>query len=573
MIRNSADNPGPALDLPDFPNNLASLQSRAFQRWELAHSQLTRTIQSYLEACIALDASCTALASRSLSHLSKESYHRIDMELLNLSSSKESLVKSRAVLAKIRNKSSTLAPISVLPSETLTTIFSMADDECLRNCFASVRSLCRPKAPGFASVCTQWRQLYFRWHVTSSHLDLVVGGEVNDAYYRHAKILAAKSPDAPLHLSIQDRVDNSSTKGDVSSDEVEKLVQFLVPLMPRVHVVDISFKFGSQLLLDSVVLPWVNCGTRVSPKVFKVWNTTGTGLPLQLGGPIELPHEGRVSSEELQHFFAPLQTLALWHCYAPPSASVYKGLTDLRLDILYDESISLDIVECLAASPNIHSLAVDDVKFVEQGESPTTVPLNSLRNLSLSQSKIGNSLKHLFPLLDTGSSSVTVIMRIILNPDFTSESQAFFRRSSVKRLFAYGNERYRYSSVASICPAPDLQELVLRDCSLRVEASGDSPITDEGGCTSTPWPLLHTLYLIGCTIEFETLQKLVSLHPIRKVRVHNGYIQMDERRKMTVEEHAKLEELLESQEGIDVKCVPDEVGCPTRLNFFDRMYA
>ncbi|KAG8794698.1 hypothetical protein FRC12_022422 [Ceratobasidium sp. 428] len=548
----------------DHSGSAFDLRSQAFLHWETIHAQLTETIRLYLEACLALHSACTA------PDLPDKSYREVDIKLLELCSSEGELIQARSVLTTIRNKSRALTPISVLPSEVLVAIFSIASNECQETCFASVRSVSKPKTPPFASVCTQWRQLYFRWHVSASHLDLVVSGSVADAYYRYAKAVASRSVGAPLHLAIRDRVDKSETT--VPSDDVAKLVDFLGPLLPRVCAVDITLKSLSQFLLDFFVLSWAKCRLRAPPKVFKVWNSAEDG-PLELRTPIELPDKEQLSSAEFQHFFSSLQTLALYDCSVTSDTGVYKSLVDLRIDWLHTGSISLNILDILVAAPNLHSLAVEDVRFAELGENTEAVPLALLRNISLSQSKIGDSLRHLFPLLNTGSNTLSVIMRIILEPDFTCESQAFFRRSSVKRLFAYGNQRYRYSTVASLCPAPDLQELVLRDCGfLNINSTEDLSVMDENESMRTPWPLLHTLYLVGCTLDLENLKKIVVLHPIRKLRIFNGYVVPDERRKMTPEECTQFEEVF-SQAGVDVKCTQDEIGCPTRLNFYYRLYA
>ncbi|KAG8714927.1 hypothetical protein FRC09_017101 [Ceratobasidium sp. 395] len=544
----------------DHPGGASDLRSQAFLHWETIHAQLTETIRLYLEACMTLHSACTA------PDLPDKSYREVDIKLLEICSSEGKLVQARSVLTTIRNKS----PISVLPSEILVAVFSIASNECQETCFASVRSVSKPKSPAFASVCTQWRRLYFRWHMSASHLDLVVSGSVADAYYRYAEVMASNSVETPLHLVIRDRVDKSETA--VPSDDVAKLVGFLGHLLPRVCAVDITFKSLSQFLLDFFVLSWAKCGPRAPPKVFKVWNSAEDG-PLELRTPIELPDKEQLSSAEFQHFFSSLQTLALYDCSVTSDTGVYKSLIDLRIDWLHTGSTSLNILDILVAAPNLHSLAVEDVRFAELGENTEAVPLALLRNISLSQSKIGDSLRHLFALLNTGSNSLSVVMRIILEPDFTCESQAFFRRSNVKRLFAYGNQRYCYSTVASLCPAPDLQELVLRDCGfLNINSTEDPSVMDENESMHTPWPLLHTLYLVGCTLDLENLRKVVMLHPVRKLRILNGYIVPDERRKMTVEECTQFEGIF-SQAGVDVRCTQGEIDCPTRLNFYDRLYA
>ncbi|KAG8778820.1 hypothetical protein FRC12_024808 [Ceratobasidium sp. 428] len=513
---------------------------------------------------MALHSACTA------PDLPDASYREVDTKLLELYSNEGKLVQARTVLKTIRNKSRALTLISVLPSEILVSIFSIASDECQKTCFDSAHSISKPKAPSFLSVCSQWRQLYFRWHVSASHLDLVVSGSVADAYYRYAKAVASRSIEAPLHLAIRDRAGKSEKA--VSSDDIAKLVGFLGPLLPRVCAVDIDFKTFSQLLLDSFVLSWIKCEPKVPPKLFKVWNRAEDG-PLELKAPIELPDKQQLSSTEFQHFFLSLQTLGLYDCSVTSDTSVYKRLVDLRIDCLHKPPASFSILDILAASPNLRSLAIEDVTLAELKENTRTVSLASLQNISLSQSKVEDSLRCLFPLLNTGSNSLSVVMRISLESNFACESQAFFHRSSVKRLFVYGSRRYRYSTVASLCPASDLQELVFRDCGfVNLSFAEDSSVMDENGSMRTPWPLLNTLYLVGCTLDLENLLKIVMLHPIRKLRVHNGYLKGPVvRRKMTLDEYTQFEEVF-SQAGVDVKCVQDETVCPTRLNFHDQLY-
>ncbi|KAG8778819.1 hypothetical protein FRC12_024807 [Ceratobasidium sp. 428] len=547
------------------PGSASDLRSQAFLHWETIHAQLIETIRLYLEACMALHSACTTPDL-----LPDKPYCDVDAKLLELCSGEEILIQARYVLKMVRNKSRALTPISMLPSEILVTIFSMASDECRKTCFAPVFSESKPKTPPFANVCTQWRQLYSRWHVSASHLDLVVSGSVADAYYRYATAVASRSVEAPLHLAIQDRVDKSETAA--SSDDAAKLLDFLGPLLPRVCGIDIGLKPSSQSLLDSLLTSWIKCRPKAPPKVVKVWNSTGDGV-LEPRTPIELPDKEQFPSAKFQHFFSSLQTLALCECSVTLDTDVYKRLEDMRIDFAHEAFTSLNILDILAASLNLRSLVVANVKFAKLGKNTGKVPLMSLQNIGLSQWNIEDSLGHLFPLLNTGSNSLSVVTRITLEPDFTRESRAFFDRSSVKRLFTYGDYRYRYSSVASLCPAPKLQELALRDCTLlNINFTEDSSVMDENGLMRTPWPMLHTLYLVGCPINLEDVKKIVTLHPIRKLRIFNGSLLPDKRQEMTLEECTQFEETI-SQAGVDVRCVPDEIDCPTRLNFYDRLYA
>ncbi|KAG9085076.1 hypothetical protein FRC06_003745, partial [Ceratobasidium sp. 370] len=541
---------------PILSNNPPDSFLAAFQHWELVQAQLNQAIQQYLAASVALDAVCESV-SPSCHCLTEKWYLKVNMELSNRSGEGE-LRKAWNVLARMRNRCRALSPISVLPSEVLVDILSLnSADECLRTCFTQFRSTSCPETPAWASVCTRWRQLYLRWHATSAHLDLVVGGDKEKRYFCRAEMIADRSLDAPLHLVIRDRVSKADCA--VLSDEVARLIRFVTPLMPRVCALDITVENGSQLLLDSVLASWLEGCPRALPKVFKVWNSFAEE-PLQLRPPIQLSSENQLSPTYFWDFLRPLQTLALHHCYPPSSSGIFKGLLDLYLDWSHKNPVPLDILNVLAASPGLRSLAIDDVACVKQEPPPKAVWLNSLQNLILSQYKIENCLNRFLPWLNTTSNLVSVIMRMIIDPDFIPESQAFFRRSSIKRIFTYGTERYSCTLVAQLCPAPDLEELVLRDCSLTVDPAGasSSSMADGSKYTHTPWPVLHTLRLVRCAIEHESLRQFIALHPIRRLRLYCCYLPQDsvhgDLRQMTARDCAELEEYFLGA-GIDVKCV------------------
>ncbi|KAG8680198.1 hypothetical protein FRC08_016476 [Ceratobasidium sp. 394] len=328
----------------------------------------------------------------------------------------------------------------MLPPEILISILSLdAIDECVTTCFAQINSLCHPKTPAWASVCSRWRQLYLRWHTTSSHLDLVVGGGTSNGYYRRAEIIAYRSPDAPLHLVIRDRVDRTIDYA-VSSEEIATLISFISPLAPRVCALDIAFKNKSQLLLDSVITCWLNGRRRNPPMVLKVWNSIKSE-PLQLNPPTDVCLGERGLPTYYWDFFRAIQTLALQHCYTPSDSCIFQGLINLHLDWPYKNPAPFDILQILAASPGLRWLSIDDVECVQREGSLDPVWLNSLRNLSLSQYMIKNSLNRFLPWLNTTSSAINMILRIINDPDFIPESRDFFHCSSVKRLFTYGVDR------------------------------------------------------------------------------------------------------------------------------------
>jgi hypothetical protein len=562
--------PAPSSSCP-FDDS-TDIYAKAFHHWKGVRSQLAHIIGLYVETCIALDAVCALPLLHASSHHSlQEKFSELALELPILASDELKLQRARSILTRIRNRSSALTPINALPSEILVSIFSMASDDCLRNCFSLVYSASVPKTPALASVCTLWRELYQNFHTTSSHLDLIVSGSSSDACYHYADVLASRSFDRPIHLNIREC--EFKQTNIPSTAEISRLVGFLTPLMPRVYALEIKFRTGSQLLIDSIVACWVKHGSSNMARIFKVWSSESASA-LQLGAFTELGPDERVSSDDFEEFFRPVRTLVLDDCYVPWISDIYKGLEKLCLGMLSErDQTQSDIAGVLDACPRLRWLVVDDLKILEQESTPDPVHLNHLEFLSISQHKVTASLKFILPLLITGSNSATVTIRLCKNPDFVSEARSFFTRSAVARLFVYGSDRYEYSLVSLLCPAPDLQELVIRDCAFRPYTSQEMLPGDEATKNMDLWPLLHTVYLIGCTLDRDFLREFITLHPVRKLWFYRCYLmEEEERRHMTSQETNELKEFL-SRDGVEVKYFKDEIGCPTRLNFFDKSYA
>jgi hypothetical protein len=299
----------------------------------------------------------------------------------------------------------------------------MADDDCLRNCFALVSSVVLPKTPALAIVCIPWRQLYQRFHRASSHLDLVVSGSSSDAYHRYADILAAHSLHAPLHLNIRECDDQ---RADLPYEhEVSRLATFLVPLMPEVCAIEINFRVGSQALLESVMGCWIRHGSSSLAKILRVWS--GSLLRLEA---VDQPGLEQISSTAFEEFFRPLRTLALEKCSVRRHSELCRGLLEVYLGLNGLSQTQSDIVGLLAACPRLRSLAVQDAKILEQEDTVEPVCLSYLESLSLSQYNFQPSFKTRLPSLITGPDSISVTIRISNNPDFISEARSFFRRSS-----------------------------------------------------------------------------------------------------------------------------------------------
>ncbi|KAG8744238.1 hypothetical protein FRC12_014854 [Ceratobasidium sp. 428] len=331
--------------------------------------------------------------------------------------------------------------------------------------------------------------------------------------------------------------------------------------MPRVHTIDLTLRVNSQFLLDSLLACWVMYGSNSSPKCLKISNQSR--LEVQIRASAQTVLEEQISTAQLDNFFEPIQTLALENCCASPDSGLYKGLTHLRLAGLYGDLTPLNVSQIIAASPCLRSLAIHDNVLFRQHEP---VWVNSLELLVLSRLRVRGGLKNLLPWLNSKSSAISVTMRIAKDPDFVSESQDFFRRSSVTQLHVYSPHIYRFTNVAQLCPTANLQELIVENCDVRIDQQNMSltSMVDENRYTRTPWPWLHTLYFLGCTVTLELLQQLLALHPIRRLRIYYCFLIVTD---WPAPDCARLEKEL-STTGIDVKCLSYRpADCPTRIHF------
>jgi hypothetical protein len=133
------------------------------------------------------------------------------------------------------------------------------------------------------------------------------------------------------------------------------------PLMPEVCALEINFRVGSQASLESVMGCWIRHGSSSLAKILKVWS--GSLLRLEA---VDQPGPEQISSAAFEEFFRPLRTLALEKSSVRRHSELCRGLVEVYLGLNGLIQTQSDIVGLLAASPRLRSLAVQDVKILEQ---------------------------------------------------------------------------------------------------------------------------------------------------------------------------------------------------------------
>jgi hypothetical protein len=544
---------------------LPDAYTAAFQHWKSVRARLAHNIQDYVDACAMLE---SAFAAPPLNWASRRLFDQalsgLDLELPSLLSDEQTLQKTRTALSMTRNSSQALAPINALPSEILAIIFSLASRRCLENDleFRGSTSLVSPII--ISSVCALWRQVSFDSHSLWSHLDLTPSGPTSNMHYLRAEFWACRSHKSPLHVDIYESEDEAErNQHGATQAEVQRLVTFLTPLMPRVRELEIILQDNSQLLMNSVLGCWIRHCSAGSARMLKIWhNEEQPGIDLQ--GPYVLPEGDSILSNTSERFFSSLDTVALQNSRVSWSSAMFEGLVELRIDTAEDSRFhptQSQIAGVLAASPRLRSLMLINIAVeMQPGFVAVPIAMNHLEILSLESSN-GADFSLLLPLISHGSDSICMSLTLDDDPSFIAEARSFLRRSKVTTLHADGG--YPLASIAALLgPIPHLRTLALKGCELSGSTLHDFiQAGDTSDHDSDPWPQLHSLYVLACTTSRQQILQLASLHLVQTLRVIRGNI-IGGYPWRTPEERRALEGAL-SQTIPDVLCWDDSNKDPT----------
>ncbi|KAG8708337.1 hypothetical protein FRC08_018944 [Ceratobasidium sp. 394] len=493
------------------------IHPNAFQRWKSARTMLTHAINDYLAASLGL---CSTLYSPachpSSRHLPEQTLSEINLELSSLQSEEDKLRRMRATLANQRNQSRTLAPIRGLPSEILATIFSISSSRQTRyNHNAFLRAL-RVSPTALAAVCTSWRQVALESPSLWAYVDLVVGNGVDLRPSMQTTLWVERSRNVPLNVSIRDHHPDG---GIVTQWHVERLIEFLAPLMHRVCALDVSTNLERNGMLSSVMESWIKNGSTNVEKTLQITNRF-KGFSDRASYFLFEPQSDVGATNA---FFRTINRLFLRNCGIPQHIEFHAGLVELHLegDVLCRWPTQQEFVAMLAACPRLRVLALCNycIKFL--GETPSPVALNHLQSLSLETDDPAYSLPFVFPLLLVGSDALTMSLTLEDSSRLIVEARTFFDRTKVAKL-CVRDRQYRLSLTALLSlPIPYLETLAIENFNISERAWEDIFGSKSNGCGTVSWPRLRTLYLIDSLIDASCLRKLVLLHPsVTKLHIY-----------------------------------------------------
>ncbi|QRV97045.1 F-box-like protein [Ceratobasidium sp. AG-Ba] len=489
------------------------IYTQAARHWKLARDALSHAIDDFLDASDNLY-NVLAIPSHTPTsyHSLTQTFLSIDSELRLLRMDVDKLAQTHLALCRERNKSKTLVPVHRLPQEILSTMMIAAcarltrsDREYDNQRYSSPFTL--------SSVCSSWRQVALNTPRIWSFIDVIAESQTpRDDTYRLPALLVERSGNAPLYFSVRD--DTNPRIKDIralNNSELQDLIDFLEPLMPRVCVLDIASYEPPTEIIPDILAMWVENHSPHLRKSLYVQDFYLKNLDAyEVGATPDTP----LSEVQFNEFFQSVNRLVAQSCSISPTLTGNAGLVDLHLKDI-DESYALaqtTLARLLSQCPNLETLVLLDCWVNESETTPNPVPLMKLKSISLEFYDEPDSITHVLPLLGASSNLLDVSLSWGNTPQFILEAKSFFKRTRILRLYAAtnGDGDNGLSPVALLCPLPYLEELVIS----RFDLYSEEPLTTLSiNMGSNLWPRLHTLYLNDSKTDPGFVSKLVKLAP------------------------------------------------------------
>ncbi|KAF8600016.1 hypothetical protein BDV93DRAFT_608938 [Ceratobasidium sp. AG-I] len=547
-------------------------RTQALQRWSIARMQLARATSAYLSACATIESDCARTSVSFLDECALEdTFVNINAELTSLAVDEQRLWKARTMLKGLRNKSSVLAPINLLPPEILTDIFIMGveADRAARAAAAEKRSEEGEAAPAvnsilkradlatvLSSVNIHWRRLAVRTRALWAHINLGERGAKTDMPFAKAKLWLERARGAPLYVSI-------NTTGPAAT------IIDAWGILPLLRTHETHFR-ALDLALNSVdevhaaLARWLSEGAHDSLKTLAI----SVPYPPKHG---DTPHAippGLLPREQRDAFFEPIRSLDLDGTYLSWAGPSFRGLVELRLSRLTDRICPNveQFVTILSSSPALRTLWLRRMT-IRPGARMNFAPitLNHLSTLGLEHIE-PQGLCLLLPLLAPQPALDVKLAAYTRDPGEVGEALTdFFARAKVEKLHlsTFVNPAQLPRMLARLRGLKSLiwQGLNMENDFFEAMSRTDTPPTTSSS-DNTPGrgettgaevfvcPKLESLELQQCSLSGAAMRDLVTARTVPKLVIAGCYLAMDG----TGEEAPKL--MVELEKSLN-DAVPD----------------
>lgn len=484
---------------------------------------LSSAVRSYVDACDSLRNGFSYSTVSSHPKLVERFLLDIESELATLEFEEGCLRNARTTLHAVRNQSTTLAPIHILPSELLFRIFGYLDPSTIA--LSSKRSpervpLHYPET--LLGVCRSWHQLVTSTPALWVYIDIEVDSFIYHEVYRHARLRCKYAKNAPLQIRI-----GAPTYAPLFDQAIPMLEEFMNQHADRMSMLELGLHSFLEPVLNSVILSWVKYA---SPTLFR--GLTITNIMSNQHDICELVRRESLSLEResnlvhLNLLLEKLQVLHLEGIFFDWHGPAFRGLVDLKLEFIDSpfSPTSLDIIAALSSSPALRRLVLDDIR-IQSEENTTVVPirleyLEMLDVAGLTSRDAAFILSLIFP----GEVDLSVFLPLIRDLSMLDAIWSFFSRSRITTLCILAELSQDWESLLDgsqpwieFGKLPYLRRLGLFHAISEAEEN-------NGGKFSPPkfsgvYPKLTILSLHACALKEESLQRVIDLCSVKALRV------------------------------------------------------
>ncbi|KAG8738239.1 hypothetical protein FRC10_007107, partial [Ceratobasidium sp. 414] len=465
------------------------MYNEAFLQWKEFHDSLVTSAQSYLNACVVLESVLTRPPQSPVETWKLEGVlGLVGMILPSLSHCSNQLRASQSCLARLRNRSTKLAPINVLPTELLSNIFAIVNPSshlCVQDVvpeYVPPKPTCLDHIMG---VCTRWRQVATDTPTLWSHIDLVATGRWTSRFKLRARYRIERAGDLPIELHIQDTSDPS--RFELDHEKVAGLVEFLYPYVNQYRSLDVLFQSQKRELFNSIFQFLAN---RNVPSILDTLTLATQADNKQLFASHHTIPSSDALSNKYDQLLAPVRRLCLQRTYIHWASAVYHDLVDLSIQHLPDTlwPTSQQLTGVFSSCPKLRRVKLSYLGITGglPTHDPTPTLLNDLEEINLRH--LRSSCATVLSLISPGSKPFSASIILDGSAGEAQIVRSFFHNSHVTALFVSDIRSFQTAWVSQTLGAlPHLEQLALDTARLAIDPTVSAIET---------WPKMHSLYMI-----------------------------------------------------------------------------
>ncbi|KAF8596258.1 hypothetical protein BDV93DRAFT_68542 [Ceratobasidium sp. AG-I] len=478
----------------------------ALGQWNIARAAFAASVQAYLDAFSHFELACACFfASKGLDIARPDVRATLNEEALSLATHKSSIASTSVKILRLKNTSTFISPIRILPAEVLARVFMFAVDSYRTfGADPSHQDMSISQVNTMSGVCSYWRRIALSTRDLWSYIDFERLYHID-----YLNLWLERASSYPLDVVNVAH----STRPQPDEDRNTRFASIL----PRMKCVRSMILRSSAQLMQQWISEWYTDG---DPRTLTTLALSTPWMAAEFP-----PQGGNINQQRLRELLHFLNTLHFSELQVNWGTLTCHNLVTLSLRRLRVTADTLRHI--LTANPNLQYIQLMslDIPYAPLSAALPLVQLRWLHTLHLEHAGSCQLLTTIAPgacelTLRTDDSSIRGPSEAPV-PDFI----AFCRRSHITTLHCLSPEILEHALAA------DSQIEVLYFEYMTLDNSFYDLIVPPTNCDfeSSPGPLqsrlphLHSLYLANCMMnDVEGLRRVISTSPIREIGIDHA---------------------------------------------------